>query len=202
MPNYLLRVETCRYNNSLEWTANIHGVPSLRCTGGEHGLWICAGDWTILIAKYLWNSAFLRRRRSDRNIRAEVFALRRNKVLKRRANSTPILYSLILLVVAFLPNVGSGQNSTCGLKPFPKLGCSVGRCVDGTWEQVCDKSPEMSCGFKPFPKVGCRIGRCVDGTWEQVCDNSPEISCGLMPFPKLGCQIGRCIDGRWEQVCK
>jgi hypothetical protein len=83
----------------------------------------------------------------------------------------PALTTLLLLVAAFtIPATVSAQNLTCGLKPLPKLGCRIGRCVNGKWEQVCDQNPGLSCGLKPLPKLGCRIGRCVDGAWEQVCD--------------------------------
>ena len=64
---------------------------------------------------------------------------------------------------------GSGSYS-CGIKPFPEIGCRIGRCVDGAWEQICDSAPTLSCGIKPIPEVGCRIGRCVNGAWEQVCN--------------------------------
>ena len=57
-------------------------------------------------------------------------------------------------------------NLICGIKPIPEIGCNIGQCVDGFWEQVCDQV----CGIKPIPKIGCNIGRCVNGEWEQVCD--------------------------------
>lgn len=91
--------------------------------------------------------------------------------------------------------------ASCGIKPIPNIGCRVGRCVDGRWEQICDSSPALSCGIKPIPNIGCRIGRCVDGAWEQVCDSNSSLTCGIRPIPKIGCQIGRCVDGRWEQIC-
>ena len=78
-----------------------------------------------------------------------------------------------LLIVAgmlALSSFASAQSLTCGIRPIPGVGCRIGRCVDGAWEQVCDQSPGLSCGIKPIPNVGCRIGRCVDGAWEQVCD--------------------------------
>jgi len=31
----------------------------------------------------------------------------------------------------------NSYNMTCGFKPFPQLGCQIGRCVNGAWEQVC-----------------------------------------------------------------
>ena len=83
------------------------------------------------------------------------------------------LVSTILLIGLAVMHSGSatGQgNLTCGLKPLSNLGCRVGRCVDGAWEQICDTSPRLSCGLKPLPNLGCRIGRCVDGVWEQVCN--------------------------------
>ncbi len=84
---------------------------------------------------------------------------------------------------------------SCGIKPIPNIGCRIGRCIDGDWEQICNN---MTCGIKPIPNIGCRIGRCIDGSWEQVCNN---MTCGIKPIPNIGCQIGRCVDGHWEQVC-
>jgi hypothetical protein len=111
-----------------------------------------------------------------------------------------IVWVLITLAFANL-SVAEGQSQTCGLKPLPELGCRIGRCVNGAWEQICDANPALSCGLKPLPELGCRIGRCVDGAWEQICDRNPSLSCGLKPLPELGCRIGRCVDGAWEQVC-
>lgn len=89
----------------------------------------------------------------------------------------------------------------CGFRPIPKIGCRIGRCIDGSWEQVCDNNSALECGIRPIPKIGCRIGRCVDGAWEQVCDNNSALECGIKPIPKIGCHIGRCANGAWEQVC-
>jgi hypothetical protein len=46
----------------------------------------------------------------------------------------------VLIVVGALALSGGAwaQNLTCGLKPIPDVGCRIGRCVDGAWEQVCD----------------------------------------------------------------
>ena len=90
----------------------------------------------------------------------------------------------------------------CGLKPLPKLGYKIGRCVNGQWEQVsAGFSSGLNCGLKPFPKLGYKIGRCINGQWEQVSAGfSSGLNCGLKPFPKLGYKIGRCINGQWEQV--
>lgn len=115
----------------------------------------------------------------------------------RRVRLVGVALSALLL----MPVPVQAQNLNCGLKPLPKLGCRIGRCVNGEWEQVCDSNPGLSCGLKPLPALGCRIGRCVDGVWEQVCDQNPGLSCGLKPIPALGCRIGRCVDGVWEQVC-
>jgi hypothetical protein len=57
----------------------------------------------------------------------------------------------------------------CGLKPLPKLGYRIGRCINGRWEQVSTgSSSTLNCGLKPLPKLGYRIGRCINGRWEQV----------------------------------
>jgi hypothetical protein len=109
----------------------------------------------------------------------------------------------VLIVVGALALSGHAraQSLTCGIKPIPDPGCRIGRCVNGEWEQVCDRSPGLTCGIKPIAEVGCRIGRCVNGEWEQVCDRSPSLTCGIKPIPEVGCRIGRCVNGEWEQVC-
>ena len=91
--------------------------------------------------------------------------------------------------------------SECGWKPFPKMGCKIGRCVNGRWEQLCDQNAVMTCGIKPVPEIGCEVTECVNGVWEQQCKTPAIMSCGPKPFAKLGCKIGRCFNGRWEQVC-
>jgi hypothetical protein len=57
----------------------------------------------------------------------------------------------------------------CGIKPLPRLGHKIGRCINGQWEQVSSQaSGGLNCGLKPLPKLGHKIGRCVNGQWEQV----------------------------------
>ena len=108
----------------------------------------------------------------------------------------------IITLILLLPT-GSSADGTlkCGIKPIPDIGCRIGSCVNGEWEQICDSAPSLSCGIKPIPDVGCRIGQCVNGEWEQVCDISPMLDCGIRPIPDIGCKIERCVDGEWEQVC-
>jgi len=109
---------------------------------------------------------------------------------------------VVVLILALASTVAPEvEAQSCGIKPIPNIGCRIGRCVNGAWEQICDQSPAISCGIKPIPQIGCRIGRCVDGAWEQICDQSPSISCGIKPIPNIGCHIGRCVNGAWEQVC-
>jgi hypothetical protein len=115
-----------------------------------------------------------------------------------------LLLPLAVVTVSILmvrPGAGAAQNLNCGIKPIPEIGCRIGRCVNGAWEQICDQNPGLSCGIKPIAELGCRVGRCVDGAWEQICDQNPGLSCGLKPIPAIGCRIGRCVDGVWEQVC-
>ena len=77
---------------------------------------------------------------------------------------------IFTIFVFFLFQSIANANYLCGFKPLPDFGCKIGLCVDGEWEQVCDKNrSSFTCGIKPIPDVGCRIGRCVDGAWEQVC---------------------------------
>jgi len=120
----------------------------------------------------------------------------------KKGNQLPRWIVVLAVLVTLLPGeVALASNLVCGIKPIPDIGCRIGRCVDGEWEQVCDRSPGLSCGLKPIPDIGCRIGRCVDGAWEQVCDRNPGLSCGLKPIPSVGCRMGRCVDGQWEEVC-
>jgi hypothetical protein len=71
---------------------------------------------------------------------------------------------IVLTFILLLPTVSYADGALkCGIKPIPNIGCKIGRCVDGVWEQVCDTSPTISCGLKPIPEIGCKIGRCVDG---------------------------------------
>ena len=57
----------------------------------------------------------------------------------------------------------------CGIKPLPRIGYEIGRCVNGQWEQVSrNSSGTIECGIKPLPRIGYEIGRCVNGRWEQV----------------------------------
>jgi len=35
------------------------------------------------------------------------------------------------------PRPSTNAVFACGFKPFPRLGCRIGRCVNGQWEQVC-----------------------------------------------------------------
>lgn len=98
-------------------------------------------------------------------------------------------------------NYGGTPSYGCGIKPIPKPGCQVGRCINGVWEQVCSNNSGVVCGVKPIPNIGCQIGRCVNGAWEQVCSNNSGVVCGIKPIPNIGCRLGRCVDGAWEQVC-
>lgn len=100
----------------------------------------------------------------------------------------------------FLAQLGSAVQ--CGVKPIPRVGYRIGRCINGQWEQVSKGgSSGINCGVKPIPRVGYRIGRCVNGQWEQVSDGgSSGINCGVKPIPRVGYRIGRCVNGQWEQI--
>jgi len=45
---------------------------------------------------------------------------------------------LIVVGVLALSSFASAQSLVCGIQPIPDVGCRIGRCVDGAWEQVCD----------------------------------------------------------------
>jgi hypothetical protein len=78
---------------------------------------------------------------------------------------------VVILVLALASTVAPKvEAQTCGIKSIPNIGCRMGRCVDGAWEQVCNQAPTLSCGIKPIPNIGCRIGRCIGRAWEQVCN--------------------------------
>ena len=125
-----------------------------------------------------------------------AFGLRKGDVCMRT-----LIAALLVAVTAALSVDATSQSLTCGIKPIPNIGCRIGRCINGQWEQICDQNPGLSCGIRPIPDVGCKIGRCVDGAWEQVCHQNPGLSCGIRPIPNIGCRIGRCVDGVWEQIC-
>ena len=64
----------------------------------------------------------------------------------------------LLFIIFFIPTLSYADGTLkCGIKPIPEIGCRIGRCVDGMWEQICDTSPTISCGIKPIPDVGCSI---------------------------------------------
>jgi hypothetical protein len=86
----------------------------------------------------------------------------------------------ILIPVIFLSILFSNfsyANYTCGIKPIPNIGCTIGQCVNGNWQQVCSKTDfsgnqqatSLRCGIKPIPKIGCTVGQCINGNWQQVC---------------------------------
>lgn len=48
----------------------------------------------------------------------------------------------LYLFIFFISLCISGHSNaqSCGFKPYPKFGCKIGRCVNGTWEQICGES--------------------------------------------------------------
>ena len=106
----------------------------------------------------------------------------------------------LILAVCLSLELAHGQYQ-CGIQPIPKPGCTVGRCINGQWEQNCDQYWGSNCGFKPTPKPGCSVGSCVNGEWQQNCDQSWGTYCGSKPIPAPGCVVGSCISGKWEQIC-
>ena len=117
----------------------------------------------------------------------------------------PIELGLMMVLCSlFLSNEVYSQTSggllQCGIKPIPKIGCTIGRCVNGEWEQDCSRSVG-TCGIKPIPDIGCTVGRCINGKWEQICNATPTLKCGLKPLPQIGCRVGQCVNGEWEQIC-
>src|SRR3989338_7807151 len=106
-----------------------------------------------------------------------------------------ILAALASAALIFGSTAYADGEWTCGLKPLPNMGCRIGMCVNGAWQQICDSAPTMTCGLPPLPSIGCRIGACVDGHWEQICDSNPTMSCGPKPLPNPRCRLGRCLGG-------
>jgi len=49
-----------------------------------------------------------------------------------------VVAGLVWVGVVALSSFASAQSLTCGIQPIPNVGCRIGRCVDGAWEQVCD----------------------------------------------------------------
>ena len=73
-----------------------------------------------------------------------------------------IVYIGLITFFAQYNNLVNAQVSlSCGVKPIAKLGCSIGQCVNGQWQQICGgNTSSLKCGLKPLPKLGCRIGQC------------------------------------------
>ena len=139
--------------------------------------------------------------------------IRHAGIMKVHAMKYYILFALLALAsLPFRANFAQAPSSTpvilaqsginCGIKPLPRLGYRIGRCINGQWEQVSDRGTSgINCGTKPLPRLGYRIGRCINGQWEQVSDRGTSgINCGIKPLPRIGYRIGRCINGQWEQV--
>ena len=63
------------------------------------------------------------------------------------------LATAVAALAITVPAVAPAQNLTCGLKPIPEIGCRIGRCVNGAWEQICDRNPGLSCGIKPIAET-------------------------------------------------
>lgn len=52
-------------------------------------------------------------------------------------NNSNALENLGRIIRPHQQSNGAGSR-VCGFKPFPAFGCSIGRCVNGKWEQVCN----------------------------------------------------------------
>jgi hypothetical protein len=113
----------------------------------------------------------------------------------------PVIALLLALVTSVYSVTGLAASISCGIKPIPRVGCKVGSCVDGRWQQQCDSRSGLACGLKPLPRPGCEVARCIDGKWQQDCSSQGDHVCGLKPLPKPGCRVGNCVDGKWQQTC-
>ena len=55
---------------------------------------------------------------------------------------------LLLVLFVFLLFQSVAEASRCGFKPYPKMGCEIGRCMDdGEWEQICDQYGSESVSY-------------------------------------------------------
>lgn len=52
------------------------------------------------------------------------------------------IFYVFIIISVLLPVYSYAQN--CGFKPYAQLGCKIGRCVNGKWEQVCGSSESDS----------------------------------------------------------
>ena len=59
-------------------------------------------------------------------------------VVMRKSDTAIRMIATLAGLAACLPMPAPAQNLICGIKPIPELGCRIGRCVDGAWEQICD----------------------------------------------------------------
>lgn len=86
------------------------------------------------------------------------------------------IFGVIILLcaeAAWAQNQTGSSNQTtpilpCGIKPVPSLGCTIGQCINGQWQEVCNKNPFISCGPQPAQIDGCS-NECVNGKWQQIC---------------------------------
>ena len=102
--------------------------------------------------------------------------------------------SVLFASLLILPTVSFADGKLkCGIKPIPDIGCKIGRCVNGAWEQVCDRSSGVTCGIKPIPNVGCKIGRCVNGQWEQVCVYCSPFVKFELSWNNEDCKMSNCL---------
>jgi hypothetical protein len=99
-------------------------------------------------------------------------------------DNSQMKYLISLIVLLFCVHT-QAQSLVCGLKPLPKVGCKIGQCIDGKWQQVCSNKNPYSNNNSPFGN-----------------QQATNLSCGIKPIPPVGCKIGQCIDGKWQKVCR
>jgi len=45
----------------------------------------------------------------------------------------------IQIVIAALSTLALGFGEmNCGIRPIPEIGCRIGKCVSGSWKQICN----------------------------------------------------------------
>lgn len=55
--------------------------------------------------------------------------------------------SLVFLLSTVTFQANANIAYSCGLKPLPRVGCVIGDCVNGVWQQVCSIKKEAPQGF-------------------------------------------------------
>lgn len=85
-------------------------------------------------------------------------------LLRKMSYKTNVFITSILICLFSSIKSFAWGELNCGMKPIANLGCTIGKCLNGKWEQICETNPQATCGLRPYDEIGCKIGSCVNGT--------------------------------------